>query len=261
MDQDLVLYQVEDGIATLTLNAPAKRNALSMALRKALLACLDQATSDPQVRVVLLAANGPVFCAGGDISQMSGNTDAGLEVTRQRMDLLHAIVRRIVAGPKPVIAVVDGAVAGAGLSLAAACDYIVATPASRFGAPFGKLGLMADMGLIWTLQCRTGHSFAKDMLLSGRMLDLDEALQRGLVDEAASPETLRERALAKAGQYLSSGPLALAATKTVMSQGVESLDQVLGQEAAVQLGLTLTADHSEGARAFMEKRAPRFQGR
>jgi enoyl-CoA hydratase/carnithine racemase len=154
---------------------------------------------------------------------------------------------------------VEGIAFGAGFSLAAACDYVVAAESARFGASFGKVGLMADAGLCWTLPQRVGAARARDILLTCRDVNGEEALAIGLVDQLVPTGTALQHALASGERYAATAPLSLAATKRVLD-GKASLDAVLEAEASEQPQLTLSQDYAEGRAAFREKRPAIFRG-
>ena len=257
-----VIETMESGIAVLTLNAPARKNALSTEIRFALLAAMQKYVGDPACRAMVLTGAAQTFCAGGDISQMKppeGVTPRDYSLTR--MKALHDSVRLIAAGPKPVVAAVEGHAAGAGMSLAAACDYVIAADDARFVASFGRIGLAADCGLIWSLPNRVGHAKARDLLLTARTVSANEALKLGLADEVVAKGATLARALEKAASYATTAPLAIALTKRVMAGELDDLNLALENEIDWQAELRATADHQEAREAFLQKRAPKFQGR
>lgn len=257
-----VIDTMEDGVAVLTLNAPARRNALSTEVRQGLFDSLQKYTADPACRAIVLTGAGQTFCAGGDISQMKpppGVTPA--DYSKARMKLLHDSVRFIAAGPKPVVAAVEGHAAGAGMSLAAACDYVVAAEDARFVASFGKIGLIADCGLLWSLPHRVGHARARDLLLTARTVGAEEALRLGLANEVTAKGGALAKAIEKAKSYATTAPLSIAWTKRAMAGELDDLDAALTKEIQWQGELRATADHQEARDAFLEKRTPKFQAR
>lgn len=257
-----IIDTLENGIAVLTLNAPARKNALSTELRFGLLATLEKYIADPACRAIVLTGAAQTFCAGGDISQMQpppGVTPR--EYSLKRMTALHDSVRHIAAGPKPVVAAVEGHAAGAGMSLAAACDYVVAAEDSKFVASFGRIGLAADCGLLWSLPNRVGPAKARDLLLTARTVSGPEALKLGLADEVVARGATLARAIEKAKSYATTAPLAIALTKRVMAGELDDLNVSLASEIEWQAELRATADHQEAREAFLQKRTPKFQGR
>jgi 2-(1,2-epoxy-1,2-dihydrophenyl)acetyl-CoA isomerase len=248
-------------VAIVTLNAPDRRNAVSLEARRLLLQALQECAGDPACRSIVLTGAGGHFCSGGEVKPTEG-ADSGPDPmrTRRNIGVLHDVVRLLAAGPKPTVAAVNGGAYGAGLSLAAACDHVVATPSARFCASFGKIGLIADAGLMWSLPNRVGMTAARNLLLTGRVISADEALRLGLVDEAAEESDLLTTAV-RAAQGLSKlAPLAVAAMRHILANARSSLESVIAAETAMQPMLTLTEDYVEGRAAFKDRRPPRFRG-
>jgi len=257
-----VIDTLENGIAVLSLNAPARKNALSTEVRFGLRAAFEKYLANPACRAIVLTGAAQTFCAGGDISQMKpppGITPREYSLTR--MKALHDSVRFIAAGPKPVVAAVEGHAAGAGMSLAAACDYVIAADDARFVASFGKIGLAADCGLLWSLPHRVGHAKARDLLLTARTVSAEEAHHIGLADEVVAKGATLARAIEKAQSYATTAPLAIALTKRVMAGELDDLNLALENEIEWQAELRATSDHQEARDAFLQKRKPNFQGR
>jgi enoyl-CoA hydratase/carnithine racemase len=258
---DLVQMERDGDIAIVTLNAPDRRNAVSLDARHLLLRRLQDCASDVTCRGVVLTGAGGHFCSGGEVKAVAG-VDAGPDPmqTRQNIGVLHDVVRLLAAGPKPTVAAVSGAAYGAGLSLAAACDLVVVGPSARFCASFGKIGLIADAGLMWSLPNRVGLVAAKRLLLTGRVLAAEEALSLGLADEASEEAELMSTAVRAAREISQLAPLSVAAMRHVLANERGSLESVIAAELAMQPMLTLTGDYLEGRTAFKERRAPRFRG-
>lgn len=251
-----VLVEARDGATlTLTLNYTARRNALSMPLRVALTQAIDRAEGDPNVRVIVLTGAGGHFCAGGDISGMNA---ADLAAGRERFRATHRLVTQMVHCAKPIIAAVEGYAVGAGLSLALCCDTIVAAEDSRFAAGFGRIGLIADLGLNHTLPQRIGMGRARQILLYGEQIDAVMAERIGLIDHVVAPGSALAVARDRARALEAAAPLPIALTKRLLAEG---LDAALAQERDLQSTLFLTEDHREGRAAFLEKRKPVFKGR
>lgn len=255
-ETQVVLCKVaEGGIAVLTLNNPARRNALSLDMRRKLIELLRQLDSDVAVRAIVLTGAGGHFCSGGDIS---GQGQSNLADGRERFRITHEMVRTLARGPKPKIAAVEGWAAGAGLSLALLCDTVVASANAKFSAPFGRLGLIADLGLLHTLPARIGHGRARQMLLYGEPASANEALSIGLIDRLVPEGAALEAAFERARLLAQSAPLPLELTRQYLCRG---LDETFNWEREVQAALMTTEDHREGRAAFLEKRVPRFAGR
>ncbi|MBU0724036.1 MAG: enoyl-CoA hydratase/isomerase family protein [Alphaproteobacteria bacterium] len=252
----LVLGERIDGsVAILTLDNPARRNALSVEMRHRMIEALRRLEADPAIRALVLTGSGGHFSAGGDIV---GQDTVTLADGRERFRITHEMVRLMVGGGKPIIAAVEGWAAGAGLSLALLCDTVVAGDTAKFTAPFGKIGLVADLGLLHTLPERIGQGRARQMLLYGEPVAAAEALSIGLVDRVVPAGTVLEAALERARLLGEAAPLPVAITRRYLSRGLE---EALDWERDMQAALMTTEDHREGRLAFLEKRAPRFIGR
>lgn len=259
MDDGQVQSRGEGAVRILTIEAPQRRNALSPGMRVRLRDALREAQADRAVRAVVLTGAGDHFSAGGDVRQMAERPDP-MEA-RRRLDVLHDVIRLVVGAPKPVVAAVEGIAYGAGLSLAAACDHVVAGEGSRFSAAFGRLGLVADCGLFWTLPQRAGWGSTRDLLLTGRPFDARQAHTLGVVDTVVPDGHALEAALAKAREYETIAPLAIAATKSALARRPSSLDDALQMEADLQAGLRPSRDHAAACEAFLAKRPVVFEGR
>ncbi|MEN9419682.1 MAG: hypothetical protein RI988_3303 [Pseudomonadota bacterium] len=256
---DGVLEQAHGDVVVLTLHAPERRNALSPELRLRLRDRLQAALDSPDVRAIVLTGAQGMFSAGGDVRQMAERPAPAL--ARQRLQVLHDIVRGIVGGPKPVIAAVEGVAFGAGFSLVAACDHVIAGEGASFCAVFGRIGLVADCGLLWTLPQRVGWSATRDLLLTARVVDTAEAARLGLVDRVVPAGSALQAALAQAAAYGTVGPLALAATKSALARRPASLEEALAMEADLQASLRVSEDHRDACEAFLAKRRVTMHGR
>lgn len=252
-----VVVHVDAGIHTVELNREEKRNALDLDDRQALLDALRTAHEDASCRVLVLTGRGPVFSAGGDIRAMSPDDPAG---SRRRLAILNEIVTRVVEGPIPVVAAVEGGAFGMGLSLAAAADVVVAADDARFCASFGKLGLVADTGLFHTLPLRTGRSNARRLLLTADTIDAVEAHRIGLVDTLVAPGEARSRAHEAATALAALSKPVLAATKRRLAEEPEGLAATLAFESDTQVRMLTAPDFREGREAFLTRRAPHFTG-
>lgn len=241
-------------VLVLTLDYPERRNALALPLREQLAEILDRVEGDAETRALVLTGAGGTYCSGGDISGM--NVETGM-AGRERLRRVHRVIRLLLAGAKPVVSAIEGWCVGAGLSLACASDTVVAAEDARFMAGFGKVGLMGDLGLPFTLPGRVGIGRAKQILFYGEQLNAAQAERIGLVDVLAPPGKALEVALAKAQFLAAQAPGPIAMTKEFMALG---LDAALEREKTFQTMLFLSADHREGRDAFMQKRNPDFQG-
>ncbi len=244
----------EGATAILTLDYPERRNALAVPMRQRLVDALEAIEADRALRAIVITGAGSTFSAGGDISGMDvGDLAAG----RERFRLTHRLVRLLIKGSKPVIAAVEGWCVGAGLSVAMCCDTVVAAEDARFAAGFGKIGLVADLGLLHTLPARIGQGHARQVLLYGESTDAGRAAAIGMVDHVVPSGTALRAALDRAALFHSAAPLPVAMTKQYLAAG---LDAALDWERDTQSALFLTADHAEGRAAFLAKRAPLFKG-
>lgn len=250
-----MLSEARDGAtAILTLNYPERRNALAMPMRQRLVDALEGIEADRALRAIVITGAGGTFSAGGDISGMDV-TD--LAAGRERFRLMHRLVRLLIKGSKPVIAAVEGWCVGAGLSVAMCCDTVVAAEDARFAAGFGKVGLVADLGLLHTLPARIGQGQARQVLLYGEPSDAKRAAAIGMADHVVPSGTALQTALARAALFHGAAPLPVALTRQYLAAG---LDAALDWERDTQSALFLTADHAEGKTAFLAKRAPMFRG-
>lgn len=254
----LVLESREGGIVTLTLNDPERRNALAAPMTRRLLEIFTALQADKACRAVVIAANGSAFSAGGDLAAMKGRSDDYVERRLALGRESHPLVRLMVTGLKPVVAAVEGPAFGAGLALAAACDYIVAGPTARFCVAQMRVGLVPDMGVYWTLKQRVGGGFAREMVLLAREVKAEEAFQRGLVNQVAEPPLAA--ALAIAEQFARLPPLSIGLAKAALSESTDTLSDTFRAEKDLQPMLYRTRDHKEAVAAFFEKRRPTFNG-
>jgi 2-(1,2-epoxy-1,2-dihydrophenyl)acetyl-CoA isomerase len=249
------LIEERDGaVLILTIDQPARRNALAMPIRTAMISALEQAQAEKGVRAVVITGSGGHFCSGGDISGM--DVDSAL-AGRERMRLSHQLIRLMVLGSLPVVAAVEGFCVGAGLSLACASDTVVASEDARFAAGFGKIGLMADLGLPHTLPMRVGQGRARQILFYHGQMSAPEAERIGIVDQVVPKGHALATALEKARFLAEQAPAPMALTKQMLGEG---LDRALEQERHFQSTLFLTEDFREGRAAFLGKRTPAFKG-
>jgi 2-(1,2-epoxy-1,2-dihydrophenyl)acetyl-CoA isomerase len=247
----------EGAVLTIALNRPEKLNAFDAAMHAAFAGALKEA-ADPDVRAVVLTGSGRGFCVGQDLAELrQGERDIGA--------LLRARWNRHVLGlrglEKPVLAAVNGAAAGAGLSLACACDLRVAADSAVFVPAFVNVGLVPDTGGSWLVPRLLGYARAFEWMSSGRKLVAAEALAWGLVSEVTPDDEVLPRAQERAAALAALPTRAIAMTKRLFERSSFSrLDEQLELEAQLQVAATRTEDFAEGVAAFLEKREPRFRG-
>jgi len=251
-----VLVTKEEKITTITLNRPETYNALSMELREELLDALTAAAQDDGTRVVVITGKGKAFCSGGDIRTMQKDFVPG--EGRARLRNIQRITRAITGMDKLVIAAVNGPAVGAGCNLALACDFVLAADEAKFGQPFGRIGLVPDMGGLYFLPRAVGMLKAKELVFTWRIIDAGEAAQIGMVNRLVPLKNLYAEVKQLAGQ-LAAGPfLANALTKSIINKSLYStLDQVLEEEACAQDMCFTTQDFKEGVKAFFERKKPK----
>lgn len=255
----LVRVEIDEAVATITLDRPAALNALTIPMKLELLAALFQVEGEAAVRAVILTGAGRAFCAGQDLKERLEPDPPPLgDELRLRY---NPIVRTIRAMPKPLIAAVNGVAAGAGASLAFACDLRIAAEGASFVLAFGRIGLIPDSGATWLLPRLVGLPRAMAMSLLNDPLSAPEAARLGLVTAVVPAEALRREARALARRLGEGAPLGVAFTKRALYEA-QDLDflAALENEASLQDVAGRTADHREGMAAFMEKRPPLFRG-
>lgn len=258
-DPGRVTLTRDGGVAILTLDCTSKRNAFTPAIKAELTEHLAASIAAPDVRAIVITGAAGHFSAGGDITGMmslKGGHDG-----RDSLLKLHRITRMIVECEKPVIAAVEGACAGGGMALAASCDIVIAGEGAKFSCGFHKIGLMPDMGAVWTLPMRMGFGRAKMFMLIGDPITAQEALRDGLAEKVVPTGEALTAAMEIAGKMSTAATRALGFTKSVLARMPAGLDAMLKTEADAQLGLMISDDFLEGRTAFLEKRAPKFTGR
>jgi 2-(1,2-epoxy-1,2-dihydrophenyl)acetyl-CoA isomerase len=255
---DAVLVERRGSVAILELNRPDIRNALNGELKAELEQVVPAVLRDKSVRSVILMGKGTAFCAGGDLSTMGDRSPVSMRVRMQRA---HQWILQLAMADVPLITAVNGSAMGAGLGLALLGDVIIAADNARFQAGFPKVGAVPDFGLPLTLPRIIGMNRAKDMLLTNRAVDAEEALSIGLVSRIVPADRLREEALALA-EMLANGPtLAFSLTKTLLRVAQNATtSHYLEIEANAQAVAYASSDFGEGVDAFLNRRPPAFKG-
>jgi len=250
---------IADAIATITLDRPDALNSLTVPLKQALLAAFEDAGRDPAVRVVIVTGAGRAFCAGQDLRERLEPEAAPLETeVRERYNPLVLAMRRL---EKPIIGAINGVAAGAGASLAFACDLRIAAEGASFVLAFGRVGLIPDSGATWLLPRLVGPAKAAELALLPDPLSAVDAERFGLVARVVPAESLLDEARAMASRLADGAPVAIALTKRALNRALEvPFEAALEYEAWLQGIAGATADHAEGIAAFIEKRPPRFRG-
>ncbi|MEV6052410.1 enoyl-CoA hydratase-related protein [Streptomyces sp. NPDC052107] len=265
---DTVLYEVSDGLATITLNRPEAMNALNIATKVALREAAESAAGDAAVRAILLTAAGDrAFCVGQDLKEHIGLLAADRETgSGQTMSTVkehyNPIVRALAGAPKPVVAAVNGIAAGAGFGFALAADYRVVADTAAFNTSFAGVALTADSGISWTLPRVIGPGRAADLLLFPRSISAEDALELGIANRVVPAAELRAEA-EKTARALAEGPtVAYAAIKEAVSYGLShSLTETLEKEDELQTRAGRSEDHAIAVQAFVNKEKPKYLGR
>jgi len=261
-DAPLLLSRRDDAVLTLTLNRPAARNALSEGLIAALQAALDDAGHDPTVRVVVIAAHGPAFCAGHDLKEMAPHWqdgDRGRHYYDRLMKQCSRMMQTIVRLPKPVIAQVHGIATAAGCQLVASCDLAVATDDARFATPGVNIGLFCSTPMV-ALSRNVARKEAMEMLLTGDMIPAARAREIGLINRVVPAEALRAETLKLAQQIAGKSRATVAIGKEAFYRQLEMpLSAAYDYASEVMTRNMLEADAEEGICAFIDKRDPKWQ--
>ena len=252
-------YEVADAVATITLDRPEALNALTVASKVELRAAFEHVAGDPSVRVVVLTGAGRAFCSGQDLKERLEPDAAPLDI--ELRERYNPIIRAMRALDRPIVGAINGIAAGAGASLAFACDLRIAGEGASFLLAFGRVGLIPDSGATWLLPRLVGPSKAAEMALLTQPLSAADAERLGLVMRVVPADQLVGEAQAVAVRLAGLAPRALALTKRALDAAwASSFEEALELEADLQGQAGATADHSEGIAAFLEKRPPRFTG-
>lgn len=257
MGYQTILVDFKDGIANIALNLPDKLNALDLVMREELKKEILSYHTNPDVKVVVITGAGKAFCAGGDISTMKGVTaPAG----RDRLKNVQKLVKAMVELEKPIIAAVNGPATGAGLHIALACDIVYASDKAKFAESFVGIGLVPDMGGFYFLPLRVGVHRAKELMMTGRLFDANEAWEIGLLNKLVPHKSLMAEVNTLAQKFASGPGRSYAMIKSALNNWPAGLANVMETEANMQAISFETHDFKEGMTAFLEKRKPGFTG-
>jgi 2-(1,2-epoxy-1,2-dihydrophenyl)acetyl-CoA isomerase len=264
MTYECLIYETKDKVATLTLNRPERMNALGGTLREDFYDALTRSIDDPEVRVIVITGAGRAFCSGGDVKAMNENREANrgrpvMEKVAPGRDRSVLLMRE---SPKPLIAAVNGAAAGAGMNLALGCDIRLASTAAKFSQAFVRRGLHPDWGGTYFLPRIVGMAKAAEMIFTGQIIDASEALRLGIVSSLHAPEQLMAATYELAAKIAAGPPIAIRLARRALYHNADAdLQSSLEFETFAQNICYETEDSREGIRAFVEKREPKFEGR
>jgi methylglutaconyl-CoA hydratase len=248
------------GIATITLNRPEKRNAISFVLVEELQSALKEVEQSP-AQVVILTGAGKAFCAGMDLDELKGLLGKTPEENAKDSKVMAGLFRGLYEFPLPTIAAVNGAAVAGGTGIATMCDFTLAVPNAKFGYTEVRIGFVPAIVssiLVW----QVGHKIARDLLLSGRTFDADDAYRWGLVNEVVEPDRLMDKAKSLALELMQSSPSSLRATKKLINGFIaKQLDRQIAQAVEDNARIRTTADFREGITSFLEKRKPVWSGK
>jgi enoyl-CoA hydratase/carnithine racemase len=262
MAYDFLKLTNDAGVAVLTLNRPERYNAWNSQMRAEMAQAIAQIGGDESIRVLVITGEGRAFSSGEDVAGMKELTDIGTRGFRRVARNIHNVFDEVEAVELPIIAAINGVAAGGGMELALSCDFRFAAATARLGFPENNVGLIPGSGGCSRLVKLVGPAKAKRLVMTGEMIEAAKALELGLIDEVVAPEALLNHSLDFARKLAAKAPLALGLAKLVINTCL-NVDQDTGRqlERLGQSVLKKTEDHLEGAKAFLEKRKPNFQGR
>jgi methylglutaconyl-CoA hydratase len=260
MNYQTLQLAFDGALATLTLNRPEKRNAISYELIGDLIRALDEVRNS-SARVLILTGAGKAFCSGLDLDNLKALIGRTPEQNLEDSRIMVSLFRALYEFPKPTIAAVNGAAIAGGTGLALLCDFTLAVPEAKFGYTEVRIGFVPAIVSTFLLR-QVGEKIARDLLLTGRIFDAAEALRIGLLNEIVPPEKLMDRARALAAQLMESSPLSLAYTKRLLTEHARAeLDAQVEAAIRENAGIRSTADFREGITSFLEKRKPEWTGK
>jgi len=257
-----LLFEIRDNVAHITLNRPEAGNSINEEMAKDLMHAVLHCDENPEVRVVLISGAGKIFCGGGDLKDFSAKGNQLPKYLKEVTPYFHTAISRLIRMDAPVIAAVHGSAAGAGMSIAIACDIVMAAETTQFMVAYTRAGLTPDGSLTYFLPRIVGLKRALELTITNRVLSAQEALQWGLITSVVPDNELLIRAKAIAVQ-LGSGPTrAYGVSKRLLHRGwTETLETQVENESQAIANSARTADAREGITAFLEKRSPKYQGK
>jgi 2-(1,2-epoxy-1,2-dihydrophenyl)acetyl-CoA isomerase len=261
MTYETLLFDAKDGVAHITLNRPEALNSINLELSRDLMRAILKCDEDPSIRAVILSGNGRLFCAGGDLRAFTAQGKQLPYHIKEVTTYFHAALSRLVRMDPPVIAAVQGFAVGAGMSLALACDIVLAAESARFNVAYTRVGLTPDGSLSYFLPRFIGLKRALELTLTNRILSAQEALEWGVVTRVVPEAELLSQAESIAIQLAAGAPKALGSAKRLMHQGWnETLETQMENESQTIAEMARTSDTHEAIKAFLEKRTPKFKG-
>jgi len=261
MEYTTLLFDVRDNIAYITLNRPEAANTINEQMGKDLMDAVLRCDEDPNVRAVMISGAGKIFCGGGDLRDFHSRGKNLPRYIKEVTTYLHAAVSRLMRMDPPVVAAVHGYAVGAGMSLATACDMVVAAETARFMVAYTRIGLTPDGSASYFLPRMVGLKRALELTLTNRMFSAQEALEWGIVTRVVSDKDLLAEAKAVAAQLAAGPTRAYGASKRLLYSGwTETLETQMEHESQSIANSARTQDAHEGITAFLEKRSPKFKG-
>jgi methylglutaconyl-CoA hydratase len=260
MDYKTLQLAFDDDVATITLNRPDRRNAISYELIADLIRALEEARNS-SARILILTGAGKAFCSGMDLDNLKALIGRTSEQNLEDSRTMVGLFRSLYEFPKPTIAAVNGAAIAGGTGLALLCDFTLAVPEAKFGYTEVRIGFVPAIVSTFLLR-QVGEKIARDLLLTGRIFDASEALRLGLINEIVSAEKLLARSRELAAQLAESSPLSLFCTKRLLTDHARAeLDSQIEAAVRENAGIRESADFREGIESFLEKRQPKWTGR
>ncbi len=257
--EEAVLFSVENGVATITLNRTKSLNSMNDALIDGIHEALDRVEHDDTVKCVVLTGNGKAFCAGGDLPFLESLQDVA--VKKAFIAKVGNVAKRITTIEKPFIAMVNGVTAGAGVNLMLACDLIYTVSKAKFAQSFAKVGLIPDCGGLFFLPKAVGSHKAKELMFTADLIDAETAEKIGMINHVCDEDSIASEVYAMAEKLSAGAPLAIGLIKKYLNNNTLTLDDVLTIEETTQPLLMSSKDSQEGIAAFKEKRTPVFCGK